>query len=64
VVVDIGRISGRGWAVVEANAAWGSGIYGCNPAMVLPVLAWATCRTNTIAPDDARWVRRQYTVTG
>jgi len=26
VVVDVGRIEGRGWAVVEANAAWASGV--------------------------------------
>jgi hypothetical protein len=43
VVVDIGRIRGRGWAVVEANPAWASGIYGCEPAQILPVLRGA-CR--------------------
>jgi hypothetical protein len=36
--LDVGQIAGRGWAVVEANAAWGSGIYGCEPAKILPVL--------------------------
>lgn len=44
VALDIGRISGRGWAVVELNAAWGSGIYGCDPAEVLEVLRHATIR--------------------
>ncbi|HNG95106.1 MAG TPA: ATP-grasp domain-containing protein [Acidobacteriota bacterium] len=43
VVIDVGVISGKGWAVVEANAAFGSGIYGCDPAQVLPVLAEASC---------------------
>lgn len=37
-VVDAGIIAGQGWAVVEQNAAWGSGIYGCDPERVLEVL--------------------------
>lgn len=37
-VLDVGVIAGRGWAVVEQNAAWGSGLYGCDPAEVLAVL--------------------------
>jgi hypothetical protein len=41
-VVDVGVIAGRGWAVVEQNAAWGSGIYGCDPESVLEVLRHAT----------------------
>ncbi|MGL4461723.1 MAG: ATP-grasp domain-containing protein [Planctomycetia bacterium] len=40
-VLDVGVIAGRGWAVVEQNAAWGSGIYGCDPARVLEVLRHA-----------------------
>lgn len=42
VVVDVGQIKGRGWAVVDANATWGSGIYGCDPDVVLDVLRQAT----------------------
>lgn len=37
-VLDVGVIKDRGWAVVEQNAAWGSGIYGCDPVEVLDVL--------------------------
>jgi hypothetical protein len=37
-VVDAGIIAGQGWAVVEQNAAWASGIYGCDPDQVLEVL--------------------------
>jgi hypothetical protein len=37
-VLDVGVIPGRGWAVVEQNAAWGSGLYGCDPAEVLEVV--------------------------
>lgn len=40
-VLDVGVIRGRGWAVVEQNSAWGSGIYGCDPAKVLQVLRLA-----------------------
>lgn len=42
VALDIGFIADRGWAVVELNAAWGSGIYGCDPAEVLAVIKDAT----------------------
>jgi hypothetical protein len=38
VVVDVGLVRDRGWAVIECNAAWGSGIYGCDPVEVLRVL--------------------------
>lgn len=38
VVLDVGVIRGKGWAVVESNAAWASGIYGCDPVAVLGVL--------------------------
>ncbi|WP_254898170.1 ATP-grasp domain-containing protein [Kitasatospora sp. NA04385] len=36
-VVDLGRTE-RGWAVVEANAAWASGGYACDPNAVLDVV--------------------------
>ena len=42
IVIDVGQIKGKGWAVVEANAAWGSGIYGCDPDAVLDVIRHAT----------------------
>ena len=41
IVIDIGLIRGRGWAVVESNAAWGAGLYGCDPIQVLEVLRYA-----------------------
>lgn len=40
-VLDVGVIAGRGWAVVEQNPVWGSGIYGCDPVAVLEVLRHA-----------------------
>jgi hypothetical protein len=44
VVVDVGVVRGRGWAVVEANSAWGSGVYGCDPDAVLQVVRRACVR--------------------
>jgi hypothetical protein len=48
-VIDVGSIQGRGWAVIECNAVWSSGIYGCDGAAVLPVLHRA-CK-----PKLQRW---------
>jgi hypothetical protein len=42
VVVDVGFIRDRGWAVIEQNAAWGAGIYECDPLQVLEVLRAVT----------------------
>ncbi|WP_422929163.1 ATP-grasp domain-containing protein [Singulisphaera sp. PoT] len=41
-VLDVGVIPRRGWAVVEPNMAWSSGIYGCDPGRVLEVVRHAT----------------------
>lgn len=56
VVVDVGRIEGRGWAVVEANPAFGSGVYGCDPAEVLPVVARACRPARALTDADRAWV--------
>ncbi len=58
VVLDVGVIEGRGWAVVEANAAWGSGIYGCDPSAMLPVIARSCCPRAKVREEDRRWVIR------
>lgn len=42
IVIDVGRLSNGEWAVVEANSAWGSGIYGCDPHQVLDVVQQST----------------------
>src|SRR6266700_3870164 len=54
-VLDIGIIRNRGWAVVEANACWGSGIYGCNPRGVLETLSRSCCRKDGLPESDQRW---------
>jgi hypothetical protein len=56
VVIDVGIIEGRGWAVIEANAAWGSGIYGCDPAAVLRVVRRACLPRGQVPTSDGRWV--------
>jgi ATP-grasp domain, R2K clade family 2 len=55
-VLDVGVISDRGWAVVEANACWGAGIYGCDPRSVLETLARACVKRSALAEADRRWV--------
>ncbi len=40
-VLDVGIIAERGWAVVEANPAYGSGLYGCDPTLVLKTVSRA-----------------------
>jgi hypothetical protein len=44
IVLDVGVVRGEGWAVIEANAAWGSGVYGCDPDEVLRVVRRACFR--------------------
>ena len=56
VVIDIGKISGRGWAVVEANPSWASGIYGCDPGQVLGAVARACVKREVISGEDRRWM--------
>jgi hypothetical protein len=55
-VLDVGVIRDRGWAVVEANACWGAGIYGCDPHSVLQTLARACVKTAALAETDRQWV--------
>ena len=42
VVIDVGKLQNGSWAVVEANGAWGAGIYGCEPNLVLDVIRHCT----------------------
>ncbi len=56
VVVDIGKIQELGWAVVEANPAWSSGIYGCDPSQVLPVIENACIQENLMTEAQKSWV--------
>jgi hypothetical protein len=37
-VIDVGYIPGKGWAIIETNQAWASGLYGCDPLKALQVM--------------------------
>jgi protein-tyrosine phosphatase len=55
-VVDVGLIEGRGWAVVEFNPAWCSGLLGADPAAVLSVLERACRDADGLDEADRAWV--------
>jgi hypothetical protein len=55
-VLDVGVIRDQGWAVVEANACWGSGIYGCDPHKVLATLSRACMKRAALTNADRAWV--------
>lgn len=59
-VLDVGRISGRGWAIVEANPAWASGIYGCDPVAILSVLQRSCIPHSELSEQDASWQINRY----
>lgn len=42
VVVDVGLLANGTWVFVEANAAWGAGLNGCDPQAVLACLCVAS----------------------
>ena len=42
VVIDIGYIGDKGWAVIEANATWGAGLNGCDAKNVIDCIYFAT----------------------
>lgn len=55
-VLDVGTIAGGGWAVVEMNPVWCSGLLGCDLAAVLPALHRACRRRIEVSVDDQRWL--------
>jgi hypothetical protein len=57
-VLDVGIIADHGWAVIEANPAWGSGLYGCDPEEVLRVVRRACIPRGQVHAVDVQWVRK------
>ena len=47
-VLDVGMIADRGWAVVECNECWASGIYDCDPVAVLETLLCGNVESGTM----------------
>jgi hypothetical protein len=58
-VLDVGKISGRGWAVIEANPAFGSGLYGCDPDQALCVVERTCVNKSRLPESEQRWVIRR-----
>jgi hypothetical protein len=56
VVVDVGVIENSGWAVIEANPSWASGIYGCDASKVLDVIARGCVKLDRLKAGDKQWV--------
>lgn len=55
-VMDVGVIDERGWAVVEFNPVWCSGVLGADPRKVLVVLQRACQDERRLNKSDHRWV--------
>jgi hypothetical protein len=54
--LDVGLIEDRGWAVVELNPVWCSGLLGCDLGKMLPVFHRACWRRAQLSEQDANWV--------
>jgi len=46
-VIDVGLTRDRGWIVIEANAAWGAGLNGCDALAAARCIARATHAADT-----------------
>ncbi len=57
IVLDVGSVAERGFAVVEANPAWASGLYGCDPAGALAVVAASVRDRAALREDNRRFAR-------
>ncbi|WP_035852478.1 ATP-grasp domain-containing protein [Kitasatospora azatica] len=57
VVVDVGLLADGRWAVVEANPAWASGGYACDPDLVLDVVLRAAGPADELRATDLPYCR-------
>jgi hypothetical protein len=57
VVLDVARVPGGGWVVIEVNPCWGSGVYGCDPEKALDVIRRACVPRARLTDEDRRWLR-------
>ncbi|MER8186740.1 ATP-grasp domain-containing protein [Kitasatospora sp. NPDC094015] len=62
VTLDVGLLAGGNWAVVEANPAWASGGYACDPERVLDVVLRAAGPLDAVAAPDLPYCRPPVTV--
>ncbi|WP_443051440.1 ATP-grasp domain-containing protein [Streptomyces sp. NBC_00234] len=56
IVVDVGMADGR-WSVIEANAAWASGMYASDPQRALDVVLQAAGPFDAVIPGDHDFLR-------
>lgn len=64
VVLDVGHIEEQGWAVVEANQAYASGIYGeADTQAVLDVVRRSAGPMSAVSERDRRFLRPRIGVT-
>ncbi len=58
VVVDVGHIEDRGWAFIEANQLYASGVYyQANPRDILPALLRSSGPRGLVQESDKRFLR-------
>lgn len=57
IVVDVGRDDEGRWAVIEANAAWGSGCYAADPDRALDTVLRAAGPLAALSPYDRGFLR-------
>ena len=55
-MLDVGRTPDGGYALIEANSPWSSGIYGCDPDAVLAAVP--VSNGSESAGDDHEWLWR------
>jgi hypothetical protein len=55
-VMDVGLIDDRGWAVVEFNPAFCSGVLGADPGQVLGVIRRSCRARERLTEPDRQWV--------
>ncbi|POG44273.1 hypothetical protein BV881_27730 [Streptomyces sp. ZL-24] len=60
IVVDVGVDDEGRWAVVEANAAWGSGYYAADPDRALDVVLRAAGPQTELSPYDRDFLRQTH----
>ena len=57
IVLDVARVRGGGWVVIEVNPCWASGVYGCDPEAVLGVVRRACVPRARLTDEAPRWLR-------
>jgi hypothetical protein len=55
-VLDIGIMKNKGWGIIETNPVWASGIYGCEPSKILPVLQRSCRNKDELTAEDSQWL--------